>query len=499
MTPSQYLCMRTMLGRALSANSFLYANPSDSEVASFFFQLITEASGAVALDPKQQSAITYAFRGALSGNFSGVSNPNDADVLAFWTQLSTDSAGATALAVPRYNALKQTLLDRIALNYPGTTNPSLQNLLGYIGAVAGASLGLVATRCGIYDTVFAGAFTAMQRFGTFAMDNITALKVVWPNWVGDETGGGNVSTITASIEYPAGTFTQLKFGGSVAGVAQPATNLYSDLTTIPGGIPSGAKFWVRFFRSDSANYYVNNATLPNTSMGDALNLGGTDQTMGGTVTNNANGIITPAAIIGLTSKRSVAILGDSRQAGFHDDFQAANGGWGELGTAFAAQYAYTDLGLSSHTAFQFTGAHALRDDIVQWATDVVNAYGVNDLFLNHNTAAQVEALQTAIRGYYPTKRYYLATLDPETTSTDSWATTTNQTSVNATDEAQRIIYNTDVRATALGFNGYFDCAAVSESSLNSGKWKVDGTANKYTSDGIHPSPFCYRLYSFSLP
>jgi hypothetical protein len=139
MTPQQYLCMRSMLGRALAANSYLYANPSDGEVLGFFNQLVNEASGAAALTTAQQDAIGYAFRGILSGNFPGTPNPSAADVLAFWTQLSTDASGAAALAVPRYDALKQALLAELALNYPGTTNPSTRQLLGYIAAVAGFS------------------------------------------------------------------------------------------------------------------------------------------------------------------------------------------------------------------------------------------------------------------------------------------------------------------------------------------------------------------------
>lgn len=128
---AQYLGMRAMLGRALAANSFLYANPSDGEVLSFFNQLVTEASGAAALPSAQQAAIGYAFRGLLSGNFPGVPNPSDAQVLDFWTQLSTDSSGAAALPVARYQTLKAQLRNVVALNYPGAANPTLQDLLGY--------------------------------------------------------------------------------------------------------------------------------------------------------------------------------------------------------------------------------------------------------------------------------------------------------------------------------------------------------------------------------
>jgi len=131
----QYLSMRAMLGRALAANSFLVANPSDGEVLSFFAQLTAEASGAAALPSAQQAAIGYAFRGLLSGNFPGISNPSDANVLDFWTQLRADSSGAPALSALRYQTLKAQLRNVVALNYPGAANPSLQALLGYFNAV----------------------------------------------------------------------------------------------------------------------------------------------------------------------------------------------------------------------------------------------------------------------------------------------------------------------------------------------------------------------------
>ena len=337
----------------------------------------------------------------------------------------------------------------------------------------------------------------MVRYASFARDNMSMFKVAWANWYGNEQtpGGANVTTITASIEYPAGTFTQMKFGGNATGTAPAGTTLLSDNITV--AIPNGAQFWVRHFITNSFSLqYL--PGYPNNALGDATTQGGTDQTMGGTVLNTANILIPTLAIIGMTSKRAVAVIGDSRQAGTGDDYQAANGSWGEMPTGLN-QYAWIDLGLPSDQSAQYLStAGPLRAQLIGYCSDVVNAYGTNDLFVAAKTAAQLKTSQTAIAALYPTKKLWLTTIDPETSSTDSWATLGNQTVFG--NEAARVTYNTDVRGGNVpGYLGYFDAAAVSESALNSGKWKVDGTANKYTVDGIHQSAFCYRLYSFTLP
>jgi hypothetical protein len=43
-----------------------------------------------------------------------------------------------------------------------------------------------------------------------------------------------------------------------------------------------------------------------------------------------------------------------------------------------------------------------------------------------------------------------------------------------------------------------EIADVVESSRNSGKWKVDGTAGKYTADGQHLTQFANELVAVTL-
>lgn len=357
-------------------------------------------------------------------------------------------------------------------------------------------LGLVGSRTGIPDTSVANAQPWMVRFGFYARDAITALKCCWSNWYGDEQDPGGTMTLTASVEYPAGTFTQLQFSGSATGVTATKTNIWTDMVTIPGGIPEGALAWIRFRRTCSVNYVGASNSKVNVAMGDMTEQNGADTTMGGTITPTGTGLLTPSAIVGLTTKRTLAVIGDSIQAGQGDDATTPPVHYGTVLHALGMTYANTNLGLPGRKASGFLATHALRDDILQYASDIVNAYGVNDIFVDHVSAATLETTQAAIRALYPSKRYFLTTLTPETTSTDSFKALSDQTA--RVDDPARVTYNANRLAapTSLGATGVLNCAAVLESGSTS-KWKVDGTAFKYTVDGTHPSAFGYALFDTS--
>jgi len=354
-----------------------------------------------------------------------------------------------------------------------------------------ASLRFIASRAQVPSVVSAGTQSMMSRFGSFARDDITSLKLAWANWfqLGIVAGiGGNVMSIAASIEYPAGVLTQVKFGGVATGTTGPSTTLYSD--TIPVTIPNGAQFWIRTWQTGTVGVLFGTVST-DASLGEASSFPGANQTMGGTVTNNTALICGPCAIIGMSAKKAPFNIGDSRFAGTGGNAFDGTGGYGEMGNGLN-QYAWNNYGSPGLSASQYlAGAGALQADLVQWCTDIVSGFGIND-FIGAQTSAQVQTSQTGIRALYPTKNFHVTTIDADTTSSDSWATTGNQTIFAG--NAQRVAYNTQVRINSLGFNPAFDCAVVSESALNSGKWQVNGVANKYTSDGLHSSGFCYTLY-----
>jgi len=118
------------------------------------------------------------------------------------------------------------------------------------GGGATPFLGLVATRCRMTQQT-SGFASAMYRSSHTSTDAITSLKLVFPNFqLGNpDTSNAAVMTITASIEFPAGTFTQVKFGGSASGTIPDFGLVTSDFVNV--SIPNATQFWVRFFQSGS--------------------------------------------------------------------------------------------------------------------------------------------------------------------------------------------------------------------------------------------------------
>jgi hypothetical protein len=131
-------------------------------------------------------------------------------------------------------------------------------------------------------------------------------------------------------------------------------------------------------------------------------------------------------------------------------------------------------------------SHAQRLALILAYTDfTISAFGINDIYSDADSPATLVSNQNAIAALVPGKSFYVTTLAPSTTSTDSWATLVNQTigAQNTNTEA----YNALVIAGLGGaITGGLDIRAAFEDSLTSGKWKVNGGAFAYTSDGLHP-------------
>jgi hypothetical protein len=297
-------------------------------------------------------------------------------------------------------------------------------------------------------------------------------------------------SLEAEIEYPVGVFTPVLFGGVATGVAAPLTTLWSDTTAV--SIPNGAPFKVRSSHSGSLGI-LTSRNANNLVLGEKSIYPGVSLAAGRSTPGNTNFHLQPCAIIGQSSKRAYVAIGDSRTSGLDDDFQQPGGGYGTVASALTAQYSGTLLPIWGARADQYLAAAGpLQAELMQYATDLVNAYGIND-FANGTSAATLLATQAAIRALYPSLRYHLCTIDPSTTSTDQWRTLMNQTPFAL--DAQRQLYNAAVLTNAMGYDSPLDLSSVSEDPTALGKIKVDGTAQKYTIDGTHQSPFCYALYA----
>lgn len=375
-------------------------------------------------------------------------------------------------------------------------------------------LAQVATGCGVPNQLHASNLFSYSRAPHYARDDIKALQIVLPNWYVNgsmvETNGGGVGTWTASIEYPAGTFTQVTFSGSPIGTVAAGANLVSDSVAV--AIPNGAKFWTRLWQNAPGKMLWSNQYCGDGSAQYAFGTtAGTcpDLTMGGTaatVTAAETAMTLPVAIIAQTNRPALGIVGDSISVG-KGDMGDTGSLQGYLPRAFGGSVGLVSVGVSSDTLVNFIASSAKRRALVNdYCTHVIVEYGSNDV-INGRTAAQILADTITVLGYFPGKRLAVCTLTPRVTSTDAFVTEVNQTVLAS--EGVRVVVNAQRRnglaaATTLGpAAAVFDIERACESAYLSGKWQViggtisPGTAT-YTDDGIHPNRTGYMAIAASI-
>ena len=359
-------------------------------------------------------------------------------------------------------------------------------------------IGQVATGCRVPQNINASTATQMMSRSRHRMVGAcSTIRVGLPAfWAGNNSGfyietapGGDISyqTITAALEYPAGTFTQLTFEGSSTGYPIGLNTLFSDSVTAP---PQGAFFFIRAYRVLAVygvpyTYWANGVDVSN-GESCAFGLSGiTDQTLGGTITNTLNGVMySPIAIIGSTTQPSIAIVGDSRAFGASDTFSGTSGAVGNIERSVSPYYALINGGVIGDRGDRFLYSCAGRLAALRFCSHLICQYGINDIVTGSDSSATVKANLQNIWGLWPRPdRVFQCTYEPYTTSTDSWATTGNQ-SVTA-QESVRTAVNDWIRTRPSGIQNYFEIADQVETSRNSGKWDVNGSASWYTNDGVH--------------
>lgn len=361
-------------------------------------------------------------------------------------------------------------------------------------------LGLVAGRCGISTALAGSNKQLMSRSIHVSMEDVTSLQVVFANWYCNTASGevlpGASSSVTASIEYPMGTITRATFSGVFTGTVADGANLVSDAIAVT--IPRGAKFAVRMWHSNATGIMYNNAWGLNTVSaaapvsGEWLDFGVTTADLTNSTTNSNNKqtalSFRPAAIIGMTRRKTYAIIGDSR-VGSGVTYDAAPSGYGyvgEISRSVGRSFATMALGRPSEKASDAAGTSATRRiALAAYCSDIICNYGINDCKASVAAATTITNLAT-IAGKFGAKPFYICTVSPESGSTDSWATTVNQTA-NVTSDPLRVALNGLMRAGTFppAISGYFEVADQVESSRDSGLWKVTGSANGYTADGLH--------------
>lgn len=343
------------------------------------------------------------------------------------------------------------------------------------------------------------------------------IRLVYGNFTGP-TDGVNAINIKATIESPAATFHTVTFGGLKTAILDAGGYLVSD--PIPIDVVALTNFWVRTFVSvGSAGQKWPLGQLFASAYGDGTNVSegaaASDKTSTGTITAANVWSFGPYAVIGNVTDAnkvpSVLIVGDSIADGTGDTSGLQERGF--IPRALNQTRPWVKVSAAGEGAQQWATMATRKQRMAAAAgcSSAICEYGINDL--GSRTLAQIKTdLITcwnviAARGV----AVWQTTITPKTTSSDSWATTANQTPFSG--DSDRVLLNNWLRdgspmlagaAAATGSSangtlragmaghplaGYFEVADTVESARDSGKWKVDGTANKYTSDGTHPTAF----------
>lgn len=362
--------------------------------------------------------------------------------------------------------------------------------------------GLVATRNRMAKTAVTDSATKMMgRTAHVATTNISDIRVAIGNFyvVGGgsilDYGIGDVATVTASIEYPSGSFTQLKFSGSTSVVIADADLEISDAAYV--SIPSGETFWVRVFWSNPAGVIHN--SFINTTLGEVTfwSNSATDLTMGGTITNNSSVTIPTIAVIGTTLAPSVIIVGASLGTGFNDTetSSGADAYDGKVGIVARSMGSlpFLNISVGGSTALDWETNGSARNKLITYGSSLICTLGRNDIYAYSQTDAQtLTSLQAVYALSRSGQKIWQTTQAPNTTSSNGWISPNDQALLSAPHEAYRVSLNASIRAGLSNVTGYFDVDATVGIGSDYENWLVSPSP-PYSDDGVHCNTDGYQF------
>lgn len=289
-------------------------------------------------------------------------------------------------------------------------------------------------------------------------------------------------TVTAAVEYPAGTFYPVYVNGNRSLTVTAGRAIYR-FDPLPIVIPAGAQFFVKTYATWTAGHFILSTLTASSLTSDWTNRGTglTDQTLTTSTfstTSNAGGFA-PIVYGRLASPSPVlGILGASQDAGASDLID--HFGQRFMNRAMRGVLPVINLARSGDSLGNYLlrpegRSMVFRDAITHliFGTMVSNSvYGTTNLG-TLQTNYQLCIAPFLARGV----RVYGMTVIPRTTSTDNWLTTANQTITAPTNDAVRKAFNAWIRGNyrSIGLSGLIDaCAAVdpTDSSL----WSADANA-----------------------
>jgi hypothetical protein len=380
--------------------------------------------------------------------------------------------------------------------------------------------GAVANHTRINDLLDAST-VAMARSHHRATENITSLQVEFGNYYVPqsgptvETSPGAATTITASVEYPAGTCHTFTFGGNSFGTIPNGGVLLTDPNTVT--IPAGADFWIRDYLSNSSGLVVNMyVSAADTHNGDKLiTRSPTDQTANCTTMSGgtAGYLYYPDAIVGPTQLHSYCLEGDSRLSGYNDVPNDSLDAVGQVERWVVPYYSVINIGLGGDRANKFIASHTNRIGLWKYCSGVIIELGGGDIYFGHNSAAKVEGWLKTIYRYNSylnggSGPVWITTIAGDTTSSNNWLTVAGQT-LSAVQpvgaEVNRWMRSSTASSVGVpNYAGYFETANPVQTAQDSGYWCVTAVPRGCTFDGLHPSPYGYNLDansfgSFGMP
>lgn len=477
------------------------------------------ASLSAQTDVAGASAIIYVDSGTHTDPVVGGTVPNAGAYVysaspAGWQRVANtiaqDSAAAAASATASANSATASAASATASAASATASASsktaAQTAATYAEFMVGtnsAYLAPVSTRTNFPDLIQNDNVT-VTGFNTgtvhYATEDLTSVKLAYANcFVGTNSGGDMTEkstglsdlVLSVGIEYPIGTTTtRVKFGGSNSGNLNKGTTLYSDWVSVT--IPKGAKFRVRTYWTKQgggqvfipASYFSGGLITDEFNAYDQSGTPG-DLSQGTTSAGTTYGDkrCGPQAILAMTSRRSIGLIGDSRYLGVNDSSSTSQ--YGDIGdiTRSIRYYGHLPYGLGSDSTVLWLASHAIRRELLSHCSDIFIGMCTNDIASAGLSGAQILTNTQAIAALFPNARIYATTHYPiAIASTDGFTTLANQSTTNGNNIA-RNDYNTLLRAGVTGIRT-IDLASVIESAPGSNKYRVDKGTLVYT-DGTH--------------
>lgn len=353
-----------------------------------------------------------------------------------------------------------------------------------------------------------------------------------------ETDLPNAYAIKAHVEIPAAPGTKLQvvtWGGAASGLVPSGSAEYAcdDVAATAfgydGAIPAGTILWVVTER-EVAIGEVHLAGMASSSpaiAGEAAITGATSGTTPPTWVGVAGALASgggwtgatdrfgPLAIVGTQDTAAPAVLGvgdsimavvdDNGGDGINNGTTPAGGffiqGLANVGGA-AVPLSNCNIASRGETAALFL-ADSKRKAMFKYATHVVSNYGTNE-FAGATTAAQALANIGQLFTYAKSQgaaHCVQAGVIPRTTGAWTLADGSDQTYFNANGfDAKRVAFNADAAAlTITDQDEYLDhFTGLITLGADAKKWLADGVAQKYTADGVHPTPLGHRTMASAL-